>query len=493
MLVIVIAISVAANLLVLGAHAAVPWHLARTEGSARRGWGLSALPLFLFAVLLTLARFGLQPDRVLDAGFRSPLWTTPRAQALALLVLTLGATDVMLLGAHRQLSRGAWRMTAALGLAALIGLAYYAETFSPLASGSALRFARAGLRAVASVAVGMALGPIPPARSVTLITGALGVMAYLFLVPLDALVVLWRRGDVLLALAGAVLLFVPRLPPFRARSSGWARGSLVAAALVLGLFWARLGIAPPTRLVSCPLQPSSMMTRLDAHEAEQVGLKLPLFPLPNAVHFPRTELRLHIFEPRYRSLIRDLLTRAEDERWIGMVLLRPDAQVGVPNPPIFRSGTASRLAEVEPLPDGRSNIVLHGGFRFEVENELRGRPYRQATVRVIGEPSLEEDNPGVAAVRGELLDRARSLAGELAERFPLSLESVKALTAGGEIETVVNALAANLDLPVLRKLQLLAEPLPERALSVLGILRSRQKVLDLLRPFRHLAAGIDHN
>lgn len=61
------------------------------------------------------------------------------------------------------------------------------------------------------------------------------------------------------------------------------------------------------------------------------------------------------------------------------------------------------------------------------------------------------------------------------------------------LPNVVNVLAAHLDLPALRKLQLLAEPLPERALSVLGILRARQKVLDLLRPYRHLAAGAEYN
>lgn len=235
------------------------------------------------------------------------------------------------------------------------------------------------------------------------------------------------------------------------------------------------------------------MTSVRGPDPDQTGVKLPLFPLPNVVHFPRTELRLHIFEPRYRRLVLDLLGRAASERWIGMVLLRPGSVGSAGDPPIFRAGTAGRMVEVEQLSDGRSNIVLDGGFRFEVESELGDRPYREATVRRIEEPVLAEGDPGVVAVRSELLAKARSLAAEIGESFPLPVELVRSLEEQSELESIVNAYAAHLDLPVLRKLELLGEPLPERALSLLGILRSRQKVLDLLRPYRHLARGAEVN
>ena len=67
------------------------------------------------------------------------------------------------------------------------------------------------------------------------------------------------------------------------------------------------------------------------------------------------------------------------------------------------------------------------------------------------------------------------------------------LTRHCAFEELVNRIAVSFDLPPLRKLQLLTESLPERGLSVLSILRSRVQVLDLLRPFRHLAAGSEHN
>ena len=54
-------------------------------------------------------------------------------------------------------------------------------------------------------------------------------------------------------------------------------------------------------------------------------------------------------------------------------------------------------------------------------------------------------------------------------------------------------LVSTFAVPPLRKLQLLTEPLPERGLSVLSILRSRRQVMDMLRPFRGLAEGSERN
>jgi hypothetical protein len=47
---------------------------------------------------------------------------------------------------------------------------------------------------------------------------------------------------------------------------------------------------------------------------------LPIFPLPNVVLFPNVFLPLHVFEPRYRSMVADALTT---DRLIGMALLKP--------------------------------------------------------------------------------------------------------------------------------------------------------------------------
>ena len=232
----------------------------------------------------------------------------------------------------------------------------------------------------------------------------------------------------------------------------------------------------------------------DDPKADGASTCLPLFPLPDVVHFPRTELRLQISEPRYRRLVRDLVERDEDARWIGVVLLKPgwvEAYEGRPD--VFPGGTAGRLLDADFLADGRANIVLYGEFRFEVERELGGGEYRQAVVRPLAEPRLNEHDAGVVAVRQAILEHLRVLGAELGEKFPLSPEEAEGIGDDSPFEELVNRVAADIDVPALRKLQLLAETLPERGLSVLSILRGRKQVIDLLRPFRHLADRSETN
>ena len=224
---------------------------------------------------------------------------------------------------------------------------------------------------------------------------------------------------------------------------------------------------------------------------EDSTTRIALFPLPNVVHFPGTELRLHIFEPRYRQLVTDLLDLEPEERRIGMVLTRPANEPGE-EPEVFPGGTAGLLTEVESLPDGRSNIVLLGDFRFRIQREIGGNTYRQALVSPVGEPWLDERNPSVSALRRELVELVESLSEEVGDRFPVDPEQLADLAGLGRpsdprpFERLVNNIAADLDLPALRKLTLLNEALPERAVHLTRILRGRKDALDLLRPFRHL-------
>jgi hypothetical protein len=96
-------------------------------------------------------------------------------------------------------------------------------------------------------------------------------------------------------------------------------------------------------------------------------------------------------------------------------------------------------------------------------------------------------------VRGAVLSLAHSLAEDLGESFPLSGEELEDLAGRCGFEETVNRIAVELDLPVLRKLHLLTEAVPERALSLLAILRGRRQVVDLLSPYRHLAGKSDLN
>jgi Lon protease-like protein len=106
--------------------------------------------------------------------------------------------------------------------------------------------------------------------------------------------------------------------------------------------------------------------------------RLSVFPLGGALLFPRMQLPLHIFEPRYRAMVTDSLAR---DRRIGMIQPR-DANEP---PTLFDIGCVGRIADVEALPDGRFDIVLEGLARFTILRELDvTTPFRQV------EAELEE-------------------------------------------------------------------------------------------------------
>ena len=82
---------------------------------------------------------------------------------------------------------------------------------------------------------------------------------------------------------------------------------------------------------------------------------LPLFPL-GSVLFPGMLLPLHVFEPRYRLLLKRAV---QNERPFGIVLIKSGAEVGGPAEP-HRIGTTARVVGTTPLPGGRSFVIVRG-------------------------------------------------------------------------------------------------------------------------------------
>lgn len=108
---------------------------------------------------------------------------------------------------------------------------------------------------------------------------------------------------------------------------------------------------------------------------------LPLFPL-GSVLFPAMLMPLHVFEPRYRLLLRRTL---RTEQPFGIVLIKGGAEVGGPAEP-HRVGTTAKVVGATPLADGRSFIVCQGVRRFEIEAVDADRePYLVARVRYLAE------------------------------------------------------------------------------------------------------------
>ena len=127
---------------------------------------------------------------------------------------------------------------------------------------------------------------------------------------------------------------------------------------------------------------------------------IPIFPLPNVVLFPQVFLPLHIFEPRYRTMVSDAL---EGDRLIGMVLLRPGWEGNYEGrPPVYPIGCAGVITHHDRMRDGRYNIVLRGLEKFRVIEEDDSRLYRVATVESLHEPLSESERDEIRAARTRL-------------------------------------------------------------------------------------------
>jgi Lon protease-like protein len=102
---------------------------------------------------------------------------------------------------------------------------------------------------------------------------------------------------------------------------------------------------------------------------------LPLFPL-GTVLFPGLVLPLHVFEERYRDLVRDLLELPEEERQFGVIAIREGREVGVDGTKaLYEVGCTARVRELERYEDGRYDLVTVGSQLFRLRELRTDRSY----------------------------------------------------------------------------------------------------------------------
>lgn len=134
------------------------------------------------------------------------------------------------------------------------------------------------------------------------------------------------------------------------------------------------------------------------------AITIPIFPLAGAILFPRSQIPLHIFEPRYREMVRDAIDGAGR---IGMIQpLRPDDDNQAP---LYDIGCLGEIVGIEELEDGRFNIVLLGSTRFRMIGEVAHEgAYRCASVDIEAFDDNEPEPLGIAQ-RAEVEREARRL------------------------------------------------------------------------------------
>ena len=191
---------------------------------------------------------------------------------------------------------------------------------------------------------------------------------------------------------------------------------------------------------------------------------IPIFPLPNVVLFPSVFLPLHIFEDRYRQMLTEVL---QGDRIIGIVLVRGKRDDIEEPPPVHPVGCAGLVSHAEPLPDGRSNIILRGLQRFRIDQEEHSRSYRRAQITPLPEISSE-------ASALELNQTRTRLETLLAGRLETDSGEIMVQSDMGD-EDLVNTLAQYLDLDPLEKQALLQfNDLVGRSRALIELLEMRE-------------------
>ena len=142
-----------------------------------------------------------------------------------------------------------------------------------------------------------------------------------------------------------------------------------------------------------------------------------MFPL-GTVLFPGMPLPLHVFEPRYRAMTRDLL---DGDREFGVVLIERGSEVGGGDQR-FDMGTVARIVEAAEMDDGRWALIAVGVRRLRIVEWLPDDPYPRAEVVELDEPAGAADDErfaGALAAAERAVRRALALLSELAEDAPV--------------------------------------------------------------------------
>ncbi len=154
-------------------------------------------------------------------------------------------------------------------------------------------------------------------------------------------------------------------------------------------------------------------------------IEISLFPIPGSVSLPFSTAALHVFEPRYRKMIKDSI---EANRRIGVahtqgVIAESKTPAGAPLEEVLNSNQKTYLAypifsaghaEVkETLPDGRLLVEIKMDCRYQIKQELQQIPYKVVLCETFQDVDESDDNSLRSKLDQVLLDLADGKAEDL--------------------------------------------------------------------------------
>lgn len=165
--------------------------------------------------------------------------------------------------------------------------------------------------------------------------------------------------------------------------------------------------------------------------------RLALFPL-GTVLVPGLVLPLRVFEPRYRSLVEDLMERPERERVFGVVAIKSGHEVGEgAATALHEVGTTAVIRHVNDNGDGTYELVTSGAVRFRLHglDEAAGTPYLTGMVSALADSGQDEEDEVIALANrvAAAYSGYRELLGLEPPDLPSSARVLSYLVAAGMV------------------------------------------------------------
>jgi len=221
-----------------------------------------------------------------------------------------------------------------------------------------------------------------------------------------------------------------------------------------------------------------------------MAVELPLFTL-GTVLFPHMPLGLHIFEERYRTMLRDC---EESGTTFGVIAIREGTEVGRTAVP-YDVGTLAMIRDKEQLDDGRYNLVVVGASRFRVDSLTYDRAYLVGSAHYLEDAPPSLDDGQWAAPRASLVESVISaFTRYLATLAELSEPDAQDIELPDDPELLAYIVSAALRVEVSRRQELLElDSTDARLRGCLTLLRRETSLLDRMLQRRDLVATVSPN
>ena len=153
--------------------------------------------------------------------------------------------------------------------------------------------------------------------------------------------------------------------------------------------------------------------------------EVPVMTLPNVAFFPQALMPLHIFEPRYRRMLRDVLGSNRLFAVAGLNLEQMN-KPGEFEPP-HRIASVGIVRACQKNEDGTSNLLLQGLCRVEITGIIRDEPYRQIRIRALSSAAgaSDDENQSLRKELSRLLALKHKLAASGSNEMAAFLKTVE--------------------------------------------------------------------